>query len=441
MSDALREQISAFIDGALDGTAEAELLHVLSVSPDKRAMLHEYMNLRTMMVADNATIAVPARLDASVLGALGLAGGAAAGVAAGAAAAGGSAAAGAVAAGGSAAAGAAAGTGVAGAAGAVAWWSFARIAAVVLLTAGLTSAVWYGFSGGNASGDPTPVLAGPTPDPAAPAGTPDPVLTAPPGGSTPPALPPVAPRTIVQTVYVPVVDTVFVARDADGSALASTARPDRASGQPHLAHRSMWRDDNSTAYLGTPRMVRRAAAGDTVYIPVTDTLYITRIERVEVPLVPSAAHLPFEIELTREHAQLDPYPAGQDAQQQPLSLLVAWHLDRNHAIGVTGGERGYSMMYTKRGVLNEPFEYMTWAGGFYRFTLPVSRVVSGHVQMTAGGVKYGPLFGARLGISFMPTPWLRATVGTTGTLMLHKGENVYRASKTIGLFYGVSYSF
>jgi hypothetical protein len=435
MSDALREQISAFIDGTLDGAAEAELLHVLSVSPDKRAMLHEYMNLRSMIVADNATIAVPARLDASVLGALGLAGGAAAGVAAGASVAGGAAV------GGAAAATSAGAAGATGAAGAVAWWSFARIAAVVLLTAGLTSAVWYSFGSGDTSGDPTSALAGLTPDPAAPAGTPNPVLAAPPGGSTPPALPPVAPRTIVQTVYVPVVDTVFVARDAEGSALASADRRDAAHDQPHLAYRSTWRDENSTGFLGTPRTDRRAAAGDTVYIPVTDTLYLTRIERVEVPLAPPAAHLPFEIELTREHAQLDPYPAGQDAQQQWFAGLVAWKLHQNHAVGVAAGYRPFVLKAELSNLLLDTLESHAWGSAFYRFTLPLAGIVSTHAQVAVGGMSYGPLLGARVGLRLSPLPSLHALVGVNGSVLLFNKDGRRFSSNAVGFFYGLSYSF
>jgi len=53
------EQISAFMDSALSPDEEADLLHILSVSPDKRALFHSHLATRRAFIADMQTVAVP----------------------------------------------------------------------------------------------------------------------------------------------------------------------------------------------------------------------------------------------------------------------------------------------------------------------------------------------------------------------------------------------
>ncbi len=57
------EQISAFIDGALNANEEVDFLHILSVSPEKRALFHSYLGMQGMFAADAQQAAVPSSLD------------------------------------------------------------------------------------------------------------------------------------------------------------------------------------------------------------------------------------------------------------------------------------------------------------------------------------------------------------------------------------------
>ncbi|SRR5581483_11675095 len=68
----LNDRILDFLDGSLPADDEAELLHTLSVSPEKRTLLRNFMEQRALLVRDSKSISVPyaaeqrlwARLDA-----------------------------------------------------------------------------------------------------------------------------------------------------------------------------------------------------------------------------------------------------------------------------------------------------------------------------------------------------------------------------------------
>ena len=55
----LNERILDFLDGSLPGEDEAELLHTLSVSPEKRGMLRGFMEQRTLLTRDAKSLSVP----------------------------------------------------------------------------------------------------------------------------------------------------------------------------------------------------------------------------------------------------------------------------------------------------------------------------------------------------------------------------------------------
>lgn len=67
-----QEEILAFMDGSLSADAEAELLHKMSVSPERRALLRGYFTQAAVIARDKASITVPfaaeqglwARIDA-----------------------------------------------------------------------------------------------------------------------------------------------------------------------------------------------------------------------------------------------------------------------------------------------------------------------------------------------------------------------------------------
>ncbi len=55
----LNERIIDFIDGSLPAEDEAELLHTLSVSPEKRDVMHGFMEQRSLIARDAQTLTVP----------------------------------------------------------------------------------------------------------------------------------------------------------------------------------------------------------------------------------------------------------------------------------------------------------------------------------------------------------------------------------------------
>lgn len=55
----LEEKILAYLDGSLDEESSAELLHSLSTSPEKRAVLEEHLRLRNMLAMGQKPFAIP----------------------------------------------------------------------------------------------------------------------------------------------------------------------------------------------------------------------------------------------------------------------------------------------------------------------------------------------------------------------------------------------
>ncbi|HET6400447.1 MAG TPA: hypothetical protein VFH95_03525 [Candidatus Kapabacteria bacterium] len=55
----LNERILDFLDGSLPADEEAELLHTLSVSPEKRGVLRDFMEQRALFAHDGKTLSVP----------------------------------------------------------------------------------------------------------------------------------------------------------------------------------------------------------------------------------------------------------------------------------------------------------------------------------------------------------------------------------------------
>jgi hypothetical protein len=59
----LNERILDFLDGSLPPDDEAELLHTLSVSPEKRNMLRSFMKQDALLASDRASLAIPYRAE------------------------------------------------------------------------------------------------------------------------------------------------------------------------------------------------------------------------------------------------------------------------------------------------------------------------------------------------------------------------------------------
>src|SRR5438309_5797386 len=59
----LNERILDFLDGSLPPDDEAELLHTLSVSPEKRDLLRSFMKQDALLAGDRASLAIPYRAE------------------------------------------------------------------------------------------------------------------------------------------------------------------------------------------------------------------------------------------------------------------------------------------------------------------------------------------------------------------------------------------
>jgi len=55
----LNERLLEFLDGSLPADDEAELLHTLSVSPEKRELLRNFMNGQSLLAKDRMALQVP----------------------------------------------------------------------------------------------------------------------------------------------------------------------------------------------------------------------------------------------------------------------------------------------------------------------------------------------------------------------------------------------
>jgi hypothetical protein len=410
------EQISAFMDGALTQQEETEFLHILSVSPEKRALLHSYQGVRASLVSDARTSSVPSQLDAAILGAAGVIG-AAGGVAGGAAAGGALSAAGTIGAGGTTGMGAAA-AGM-GAAGGAALWTTGRIITAILLGLSL-------FTGGYFLNDAlSPVSDAPAPaaqqkPPYSSAITTTPSV--PSDVSDPSAAAQTTPRIVYRNVYVTRVDTVYIPRRDASPAMAA-------------------KDE--------PRVVARY---DTVFVALMQRVPDQRpINIIEQRYSPAPVSLPgrFEVELQREHLTTYPYidygRIGADRVQQQFAASVGYVFDDHHAAGITAGEKSFAMEYYR--VENDSlFLYqrqpaLFYGAGFYRYSQPLLPGVTPELTLQLGGCDYGPVFGARLAVRFDPLERISLLIGANGTLLAYQYKDKLFTSHSLGLSYGIRYRF
>ncbi len=62
----LNERILDFMDGSLSPHDEAELLHTLSVSPEKRGVLRDFMSQKSLLASDRESLSVPYEAEQSL---------------------------------------------------------------------------------------------------------------------------------------------------------------------------------------------------------------------------------------------------------------------------------------------------------------------------------------------------------------------------------------
>ena len=405
------EQISAFMDGALTPQEETEFLHILSVSPEKRALFHSYQGVRAAMVGDARTAAVPTGLDAAILGAAGLAraiGGAAAG-AAGAVAIGSNA-------GGAAGAGGAVLAAGSVAAPSAAFWTAGRVITAVLLGLTLFTGGWYLndlFTPGTTESATPSVPSAPSAPPA-----PSRAQQTAENPATPRTGQPIPPRIVYRNIVLTRVDTVYIQKE---DALAAAQ----------------------------PRVVTRV---DTVLVALMQTAQDQRpITIVERPFEAPPISLPGKFEAEVTHDQLITWPyidysrIGVDRAQQHFGAALGYVFDEHHAAGISVGETSFSMEYYR--VENDSlFLYqrqpaLFYGAGFYRYSQPLLPGVTPEVTLLLGGCDYGPVLGARLALRFDPVEHLSFVVGANGRLLTYQYKDNLFNSHSLGLTYGIRYRF
>jgi hypothetical protein len=422
------EHISAFIDGALGAEEETEFLHILSVSPEKRALLHEYLSLKSMLAADARAITVPPSLDAAVFGAAGL--GAAAGLAAGGGAAGGAAATSAIGSGatgvGIVAAGATSAGSTAGAvagsadlAATVSWWTLQRILGAVLLGCAL-------FTGGFVLNETMRKNTDTAVDiftPAQSTEQTEPVQAD--FRSDVQATPPLtklglqqttSPETRYRTVIVTRVDTVYLP-------------PQLAMVDTVLLYRI------DTQYVA---IAQAPLDGRTIMIQEAPAFPLQHAESGRI-----------DVEVQREHLSTWPYidyqRAGVEREQQHYSLLAAYSFDHMHAAGLMVGEKSFAMEYYR--IENDSLYIyqrqpaLLYGGGFYRFSLPLTEGIAPEAMFQLGGTDLGPVIGARLALRLSPLRSLSVVLGADAAVLAYRYKDKLFTSHSLGLTYGVRYQF
>lgn len=413
----LEEQISAFLDGALAPAEESDLLHILSVSPEKRAVLHSFLGMRSAFSADMRATSVPPALDAAILAAAG------AGMAAGAAAA-------TVAA---SAAGPAATTPLTGSASHAAGfmsggpWSIGRTLLSILAASVLFTAGWFMSSYVHQR--------------KADAGS-------------------VLPRHEVQATEGWSRGAVSAPADGKAAPGGSTAGDRLTAGNGAGAY-------HPAAVTPTVRYITRV---DTLYLPAheasprPDTVFVTSVlpapattppvvitpvPPLQEPrvVVPPSGRL--EVELLREHQTTYPYidyaALGTDRNAQNFALSAYYLLTPEQAVGVTVGNRVYSMEYYQIKAdsmyLYQDQPSLWYGAGVYRYALPLLQGITPELQAQIGGTNLGPTLGARLALRVDPLPHLTFLAGVNGTMLIYRYGDRMFTSETLGLLYGLTYRF
>ncbi|MBN1447129.1 MAG: hypothetical protein JXA28_04305 [Bacteroidetes bacterium] len=431
------EQISAFMDGALSAQEESDFLHILSVSPEKRALFHSYMGVRSAITADARSAAVPTHLDKAVLGAAAAitAGGAASGGAVAGAAAGGAAATGAI---------------VAGAG----WWTASRIVSAVVLGLSLFGAGFFLQSQLNSPGSDATRNTAVTQDRQSPDEDARAVASEDAGRSKTTRNLRTGDR---QADGFEGADHAGHGTNRDGRA-ASAGGDDRTGreatpARERIVYRNVYVTRIDTVFLSGPQpAVRMVERLDTVSIALMQSLPGDRpIIIQEAPRQTLSFPLPghIEVELQREHLNTWPYidygQLGVDRAQQQFALAAGYVFDRHHTAGIMLGEKSFAMEYYRiQGdslYLFQQQPALLYGGGFYRFSLPVTTGIVPEVTLQLGGSDLGPMLGGRIGVQFIPFDRVSIVLGANGALLAYRYKDKVFTSHSLGLSYGVRYRF
>ncbi len=382
----IEEQTSAFMDRALSPNEEAEFLHILSVSPDKREVFRSFNNLRFAVQEDIRSTSVPPRLDQSIL------------------------------------AGIAASTAAVStiATGGKAFRTFGRS---VLITLGSIIIFAGGFflhhiiTSKESSSLSTGKQIEQSPNTMSRAGLGSgraekfSSIDNSSGGNR------IIYRNVENPIYITRIDTVY------------------SSGK------FITRID--TLFVQKPETILVASTTQ------LNQKEIHKDQFQPAPLPLKSVPENFEVGIQREHLQTYPYidyaRLSTNRTQQNLSIDAAYRFNQYHAVGITFGEKTFSQSYyevKKDSVfLIQQQPTFTYGGLFYRFSLPLSQGVVSQVFVHIGSTSVGPVVGAKLAIALSPFEHFNLLLGGNSAMLIYKlNENVF-TSYTLGLFYGVQYQF
>ncbi|MGB5074152.1 MAG: hypothetical protein WBQ23_08465, partial [Bacteroidota bacterium] len=237
-------------------------------------------------------------------------------------------------------------------------------------------------------------------------------------------------RVVYRNVYVTRIDTVYIPRQDQASAL----------------------DDASKSTADGRGESRSIARFDTVYVALMQKVPDDRpITIIEQPYRPLPIMLPgrFEVELQREHLTTYPYidyvRAGVERVQQQFAASLGYVFDEHHTAGITVGEKSFAMEYYR--VENDSLfifqrqPALFYGAGFYRYSQPLLPGVTPEITLQLGGCDFGPVLGARLALRFDPIERISMLLGANGTLLGYKYKDKLFTSHSLGISYGIRYRF
>jgi len=413
------EQISSFIDGALSTEAESELLHILSVSPEKIALLHDHLRLRTMFASDSRASAVPSQLDAAILGSAGL-----------------------TIAGASAAAQTAVGAAASGFS-----WTLGRLLSVGVIGLSLFGAGFY-----FATILPSDEVSNKASEIVEHSASTDQHVDE---------------STIV---FEGIESSESDAHHSDQQRLAEASTSGGTSAG-HMAHRS---DPPGTHGTSASRIVYR-----NVYITQTDTLFVPSSfaffdneHDSQIPIPAAVQYIPsaersitiiqapgtvmkttrpgrFDIEIQRDHIDTWPYidysRFGVERARRHVSLFASYAFDSRHAIGAMLGEQSFAMEYYRLEndslYIYQQQPTLLYGGAFYRLSIPIARGMVPEFMLQAGGTDVGPMLGTRLALRLTPIDRISVILGANGTMLAYRYKDKLFTSHSLGFSYGIRYQF
>ena len=379
------EQTSAFLDRALTPEAEADFLHILSISPEKRELFRSFHAIRAMVQDDIRASSVPSHLDAKVMAGIAALQGAAVSTIA----------------------------------------TSSAVVAPSLLTRWLRMLAY--FLGGAAiftsgyflkSSYDAPTENHYSVESKSPFHSPsvtqhafkDANLHASQAGSSP---------TLRRIVYKPVQKLVYITD-------------------------TIWRDSPGITRIDTFFLERPETLVTIVEKEIPVPTNLSSLSASQNSFLEN-----FEIGIEREHLQTYPYidygRLNTTRTQQNFSGNITYRFNEHHALGIALGERTFSEEFYRLTndtlfLVQQQPTYI-YGGLFYRLAVPVFRGVIPQAHFQAGATKVGPVLSGKLAVALSPIERIQLLLGAQASMLIYKSNQNTFTSYSLGLFYGVQYRF